>query len=141
MAAEPAPPSALAYRLQENPAGAFRATTQFGAGMALTFAAGTPALDDPAPGATSGHLGFAGAELSFAATRTLGDAQVSFVSQTGGSDLGPRYGRSERRAMAVRVADHVGPVRVTGSYGAVREEGAALGLVWDRAWGAAPAGG
>ncbi|MGE0830086.1 MAG: S8 family serine peptidase [Hyphomonadaceae bacterium] len=133
-------PFGVQRRMLEAPDAAFHAAMPIHDNVTLAFAAHAPALQEAAPGVESAHLGFGGADLSVAITRPFGDARVSLVSQSGEADLGPGLGRSARRAAAIRVEQDMGAWRAGATFGVLREADAALGLAWDRAWGARASG-
>jgi hypothetical protein len=114
-----------------------------GEDVRVSIAKSASLFDEDAPGAANAHLAFAGARLSIAATRFVGsDARLSIVSQSSEADPGGNlgFGRSERRATAVRFEHAFGPLDATLTYGVVREQGAALGLAWSSDWGGEPNG-
>jgi hypothetical protein len=118
---------------------AFRTENALSLATRVSVAANTSALTALAGADAAGHLAFAGQGMAIAAIHALSPgAQVAFTAQGDVFDLGPGLGRSARQAFAGRLSAVQGPLAAALSVGAVREEGAILGLAWTRRLGARP---
>jgi hypothetical protein len=124
-------PASVRAPWQEEQTGpsAMRVASALTPDVTVAFAANMPALNAAVPIEAQGHMAFAGAERSIALTQKLGERlSASFTSQSSAQEGAIGAERSERRATMVRLDGRLGPLRGAASFGALREEDAALGL-------------
>jgi hypothetical protein len=119
----------------------FRVETALSPDTRVAVAANTTAWAGVGDGRAFGHLAFAGADTAVAVLRDVGPrTQLALTAQSGEARFGPSFGASRRQAMAGSLTHANGPLTAGLSFGAVREEGALLGLAWTEKLGRRPDG-